>query len=173
MSAAPGASPEKIAARIASIGGVRKFDPVEEEVRSRVLVDPGEIAEAVQDRREEEPRQEQRLEQVLDVAVESVQRRDGEREAGDDAGEERAERDREPDRVARLRELPQAQRRSRRPASRRNETRFVPTIDSGTSWRGNRTLRMRFAFSSRLRDAACDAVAKNTQAGSPHSRKSQ
>ena len=52
-------------------------------------------------------------------------------------------------------------------------TRFVPTIESGTSCRGKRTLRMRFAFSRRLRDAACDAVAKNTHAGSPHSRKSQ
>jgi hypothetical protein len=54
-----------------------------------------------------------------------------------------------------------------------NETRFVPTIESGTSWRGKRTLRMRFAFSRRLRDAACDAVAKNTHAGRPQRRKSQ
>ena len=59
------------------------------------------------------------------------------------------------------------------PSITAKRTRFVPTIESGTSWRGNRTLRMRFAFSSRLRDAACDAVAKNTQAGRPHSRKSQ
>jgi hypothetical protein len=32
---------------------------------------------------------------------------------------------------------------------------------------------MRFAFSRRLRDAACDAVAKNTHAGRPQRRKSQ
>ena len=50
-------------------------------------------------------------------------------------------------------------------------TRWVATIESGTSWRGKRTLRMRFAFSSRLRDDACAAVAKKTQAGRPQSRK--
>ena len=52
-------------------------------------------------------------------------------------------------------------------------TRFVPTIESGTSCRGKRTLRMRFAFSSRLREAACAAVAKKTRAGRPQRRKSQ
>ena len=82
---------------------------MQEEVRGRVLVDAGKVVEAVQDRREEEPRQEQRLQEVLDVAVERVERRDREREAGDDAREERAERDREPDRVARLGDLPEAQ----------------------------------------------------------------
>ena len=126
---------------------------MEEEGRRRVLVDPGEVAEAVQDRREEEPRQEQRLEQVLDVAVESVQGRDSEREAGDDACEECPEGDGEPDRVARLGQLPQAQDDTTASITA-NETRFVPTIESGTSWRGNRTLRMRLAFSRRLRDAA-------------------
>jgi hypothetical protein len=59
------------------------------------------------------------------------------------------------------------------PSITANETRFVPTMESGTSCRGNLTLRMRLAFSSRLRDAACEAVAKKTQAGSPHRRKSQ
>ena len=52
-------------------------------------------------------------------------------------------------------------------------TRFVPTMESGTSWRGKRTLRMRFAFSTRLRADPCMVVAKKTQAGSPQSRKSQ
>ena len=61
---------------------------MEEEVRCRILVDPGELIEAVQDRREEEPRQQERLEKVLDVAVERVQRGDGKRKAGDDAREE-------------------------------------------------------------------------------------
>jgi hypothetical protein len=32
---------------------------------------------------------------------------------------------------------------------------------------------MRLAFSSRLRDAACDAVAKKTHAGRPQRRNSQ
>jgi hypothetical protein len=32
---------------------------------------------------------------------------------------------------------------------------------------------MRFAFSSRLREAACAVVAKKTQAGSPQRRNSQ
>ncbi|MBA3788193.1 MAG: hypothetical protein H0X21_05800 [Actinobacteria bacterium] len=52
-------------------------------------------------------------------------------------------------------------------------TSWVATVESGTSWRGKRTLRIRFAFSSRLRDAACNEVAKKTQTGSPASRKSQ
>ena len=52
-------------------------------------------------------------------------------------------------------------------------TSCVPTTASGTSWRGKRTFRMRFAFSTRLRDDDWSEVAKNTQAGKPQSRKSQ
>ena len=52
-------------------------------------------------------------------------------------------------------------------------TSCVATIESGTSWRGKRTLRIRFAFSSRLRAADWTEVAKNTQTGRPQSRKSQ
>ena len=144
---------------------------MQEEVCDRVVVDAGQIAEAVEDRREEEPRQEERLQQVLDVAVERVERRDGEREARDDAREQRPERDREPDGVARL-GICQRLRTITTPSITAKLTRFVPTIESGTSCRRKRTP-MRFAFSSRLRDAACDAVAKNTQAGRPQRRKSQ
>ena len=52
-------------------------------------------------------------------------------------------------------------------------TSWVATIESGTSWRGKRTLRMRFAFSTRLRDADWSDVAKKTHAGRPASRNSQ
>ena len=86
---------------------------MEEELERRVVVDAGELVEAVEDRRQEEPGQEERLQEVLDVAVEGVQRRDGEREAGDDAREERTEREREPDRVARLGGLPRGSARRR------------------------------------------------------------
>ena len=128
---------------------------MEREVGERVLAHAGKLVEAVQDRREEEPRQEQRRKEVLDVAVERVQRGDREREPGDDAREERSEREREPDRRARLGQLPRL-RDDTTPSMTAKLTRFVPTIDSGTSCRGKRTLRMRFAFSSRLRDDACD-----------------
>ena len=63
---------------------------MQEEVGDRIVVHTRKVAEAVQDRREEEPRQEERLQKVLDVAVERVERGDPEREAGDDAREERA-----------------------------------------------------------------------------------
>ncbi len=46
---------------------------MQEEVRGRVLVDAGEIVEAVEDRCEEEPRQEKRLQEVLDVAIERIE----------------------------------------------------------------------------------------------------
>ena len=49
----------------------------------------------------------------------------------------------------------------------------VATTESGTSWRGNLTLRMRFAFSTRLRAAVCTEEAKNAHGGSPQRRKSQ
>ena len=52
-------------------------------------------------------------------------------------------------------------------------TTCVATTDSGTSWRGKRTLRIRFAFSSRLRDDACSDVEKKTHGGRPQSRNSQ
>ena len=52
-------------------------------------------------------------------------------------------------------------------------TSWVATIESGTSWRGKRTFRIRFAFSSRLREDDCSEVAKKTHTGSPASRKSQ
>ena len=52
-------------------------------------------------------------------------------------------------------------------------TTWVATTDSGTSWRGKRTLRISGAFSTRLRAPVCSDDAKNTHGGSPHSRKSQ
>ena len=52
-------------------------------------------------------------------------------------------------------------------------TSCVATIESGTSWRGKRTFRIRFAFSSRLREADWSEVAKKTHTGRPASRKSQ
>ena len=54
-----------------------------------------------------------------------------------------------------------------------NATSCVATIESGTSWRGKRTLRIRLAFSSRLRADDCTEVAKNTHGGRPQSRNSQ
>ena len=52
-------------------------------------------------------------------------------------------------------------------------TRCVATTESGTSWRGKRTLRIRLAFSTRLLEDACAEVAKKTHAGKPQRRKSQ
>ena len=52
-------------------------------------------------------------------------------------------------------------------------TSCVATIESGTSCRGKRTLRIRLAFSSRLRADDCSDVEKKTQGGSPQSRNSQ
>ena len=54
-----------------------------------------------------------------------------------------------------------------------NATSWVATIESGTSWRGKRTFRIRLAFSSRLRADDCSEVAKNTHGGRPQRRKSQ
>ncbi len=54
-----------------------------------------------------------------------------------------------------------------------NATSCVATIESGTSCRGKRTLRIRLAFSSRLRADDCTDVAKNTHGGRPQSRNSQ
>src|SRR4029077_13636992 len=54
-----------------------------------------------------------------------------------------------------------------------NATSCVATIESGTSWRGKRTLRIRLAFSSRLRADDCTEVAKNTHGGRPQSRNNQ
>ncbi len=82
---------------------------MDRELGRRVVRDPRELVEAVQDRGEEEPRQQQSRQQVLDVPEERVQRGDRERHPGDDAGEERPQRKREPHGIARLRELDQAQ----------------------------------------------------------------
>ena len=54
-----------------------------------------------------------------------------------------------------------------------NATTCVATTESGTSWRGKRTLRMIGAFSTMLRAPPCSDVAKNTHGGSPQSRNSQ
>ena len=51
-------------------------------------------------------------------------------------------------------------------------TRCAPTTDSGTSCRGNRVFRIRFALSSIDRVADCSDVAKNVHAASPVNRKS-
>ena len=53
-----------------------------------------------------------------------------------------------------------------------SETRFVATIESGTSWRGNRVLRIRLALSSSERDAFCIELEKKIHGASPVSRKS-
>ena len=52
-------------------------------------------------------------------------------------------------------------------------TTSVATTESGTSWRGKRTLRMIGAFSTRLREPPWIEVAKKTQGGRPQRRKSQ
>ena len=54
-----------------------------------------------------------------------------------------------------------------------NATTSVATTESGTSWRGNRTLRMIGAFSTRLREPPWSEVAKKTHGGRPQSRNSQ
>ena len=54
-----------------------------------------------------------------------------------------------------------------------NATSCVATTESGTSWRGKRTLRISGAFSTRLRAPVCSDAAKNTHGGSPQSRNSQ
>ena len=46
------------------------------------------------------------------------------------------------------------------------------TTESGTSWRGKRVLRIRFALSSIERVDDCSAAAKNVQTARPESRKS-
>ena len=52
-------------------------------------------------------------------------------------------------------------------------TTSVATTESGTSWRGKRTLRMIGAFSTMLRAPPCSDVEKKTQGGRPQRRKSQ
>ena len=54
-----------------------------------------------------------------------------------------------------------------------NATTSVATTESGTSCRGNRTLRMIGAFSTMLREPLCIDVAKNTHGGRPQSRNNQ
>jgi hypothetical protein len=49
--------------------------------------------------------------------------------------------------------------------------RFVATTESGTSCRGKRVLRMRFALSSSEREADCTDVAKKIHGARPTSRK--
>ena len=53
-----------------------------------------------------------------------------------------------------------------------NEISCVATIESGTSWRGNRVLRIRFALSSIERDADWTDDAKKIHAASPTRRNS-
>ena len=109
---------------------------------------------------------------MLDVPVDRVQRRDREREPGDEADGERRQREREPGRVARRGHVDEAEHETIASITA-NATSWVATIESGTSWRGKRTLRIRFAFSSRLRAADWSDVAKKTHGGRPESRNSQ
>ena len=127
---------------------------MEREVGDRVLVDPRQLVEAVEHGREEEPGQEQRRDEVLDVAVEGVQRGERERDPGDDAAKS-APSGIASQTVARASGSQKRLSTMTTASITANATRFVATTESGTSCRGKRTLRMRFAFSSRLRDDAC------------------
>ena len=51
-------------------------------------------------------------------------------------------------------------------------TRWAPTTESGTSWRGNRVFRIRFALSSIERVDDCSADATKVHTISPESRNS-
>src|SRR4051812_29638436 len=73
-----------------------------------VALGRGELLEAVENGREEEPRQEHHREQVLDVAEEDVDDREQPREAQREADESRENRDRERDRACRPRHRDQA-----------------------------------------------------------------
>ena len=53
-----------------------------------------------------------------------------------------------------------------------NDTRCVATIDSGTSWRGKRVFRIRFALSSIDRDADWTELEKKIHAARPTSKNS-
>ena len=106
--------------------------------------------EAVEDGREEEERQEQRRDDELDVAVDRVRGGDREREPGDEQDDQRPDRNREPRRRRESGSTISASTITMAGMTTK-ATSWVATIESGTSCRGKRTLRIRLAFSSRLR----------------------